>query len=118
MLKTRITQLLGIDRPIVLAPMVKMSGGRLAAAVSLAGGLGTFGGANAAKNTNPEYIREQVVYIRSQTDKPFGAGFQTQHINTAPQNFDTVLKEEVPVILLSFAEPRPWLGRAISYSAN
>ena len=112
MLKTRITELLGIDRPIISAPMVKMSGGRLAAAVSLAGGLGTFGCANALKNTDPEYIREQIAYIRSQTDNPFGVGFQTQHIAAAPENFDTVLEEEVPVILFSFSDPRPWLGRA------
>ena len=112
MLKTRITELLGIDRPIISAPMVRMSGGRLAAAVSSAGGLGTFGCANALKNTDPEYIREQIAYIRSQTDNPFGVGFQTQHIAAAPENFDTVLEEEVPVILFSFADPRPWLGRA------
>ncbi|MCH8296751.1 MAG: nitronate monooxygenase [Chloroflexi bacterium] len=112
MLKTRITELLGIDRPIISAPMIKSSGGRLAAAVSLAGGLGTFGCVGAAKNTDPEYIREQIGYIRSQTDKPFGAGFLTQHIAAAPENFDTVLEEEVPVILFSFADPRPWLSRA------
>ena len=112
MLKTRITELFGIKRPVISAPMVKMSGGRLAAAVSSAGGLGTFGCANALKNTDPEYIREQIAYIRSQTDKPFGAGFQTGHIAPAPENFDTVLEEEVPVILFSFADPRPWLSRA------
>lgn len=118
MLKTRITELLGIDRPIISAPMIKSSGGRLAAAVSLAGGLGTFGCVGAAKNTDPEYIREQIGYIRSQTDKPFGAGFLTQHIAAAPQNFDTVLEEEIPVILFSFADPRPWLSRAIESGAK
>ena len=112
MLKTRITELLGIDRPIISAPMIRSSGGRLAAAVSLAGGLGTFGCVGAAKNTDPEYIREQIGYIRSQTDKPFGAGFLTQHIAASPQNFDTVLEEQIPVILFSFADPRPWLSRA------
>ena len=112
MLKTRITDLLGIDYPIISAPMIRSSGGRLAAAVSTAGGLGTFGCVNAAKTTGPDYIREQIVHIRSQTDKPFGAGFLTQHIAASPQNFDTVLEEEVPVILLSFADPRPWLSRA------
>ena len=112
MLNTRITELLGIDRPIISAPMVKMSGGRLAAAVSSAGGLGTFGCVNAANTTGPEYIREQIGFIRSQTDKPFGAGFITQHIAAAPQNFEAVLEEEVPVILFSFADPRPWLSLA------
>ena len=81
MLKTRITELLGIHYPIISAPMVKMSGGRLAAAVSATGGLGTFGCVNAANNTGPEYIREQIGHIRLQTDKPFSAGFITQVIH-------------------------------------
>ena len=97
MLKTRVTELLGIRYPIISAPMVRMSGGRLACAVSSAGGLGTFGCVNAAKTTEPAYVREQINYIRSQTDKPFGVGFITQHIPAAPQNFETVLEEEVPV---------------------
>lgn len=112
MLKTRITELLGIRYPIISAPMVRMSGGRLAAAVSSAGGLGTFGCVNAANTTGPDYIREQINHIRSQTDNPFGAGFITQHIPRAPLNFEAVLEQEVPVILFSFADPRPWLSRA------
>ncbi|MCI0799500.1 MAG: nitronate monooxygenase [Chloroflexi bacterium] len=112
MLKTRITERLGIQYPVISAPMAQMSGGRLAAAVSSAGGLGTFGCANAANTIGPDYIRQQIDHIRSQTDKPFGAGFLTQHIARAPQNFETVLEQNVPVILFSFADPTPWLGRA------
>ena len=90
-----------------------MSGGTLAAAVSSAGGLGTFGAASAAVgSTGPGYIREQIQHIRSQTDKPFGVGFITHHLPDAPQNFDVVVEEKVPVILFSFADPRPWLSRA------
>ncbi len=91
MLKTRITEMLGLDYPIISAPMIRSSGGRLAAAVSTAGGLGTFGCVDAANTTGPDYIREQIAHIRSKTDRPFGAGFITQHIAAAPQNFDTVL---------------------------
>jgi nitronate monooxygenase len=112
MLKTRITELLGIRYPIISAPMARMSGGRLAAAVSSAGGLGTFGGVTSATATGPDYIREQISYIRSQTDRPFGVGFITHFIPLSPQNFDTVLEENVPVILFSFDDPRPWLSRA------
>lgn len=43
-LKTRLTERLGIEHPILLAPMGVMAGGRLAAAVSNAGGLGIIGG--------------------------------------------------------------------------
>ena len=43
-LKTRLTEKLGIKHPILLAPMNVMAGGKLAAAVSDAGGLGLIGG--------------------------------------------------------------------------
>jgi nitronate monooxygenase len=112
MLKTRLTALLGIRYPIISAPMVRMSGGHLAAAVSAAGGLGTFGGITPATPTGPDYVREQLRYVRSQTDQPFGVGFITQFLPLAPQNFDTVLEEKVPVVLFSFADPRPWVQRA------
>ena len=112
MLQTRLTALLGIRCPIISAPMARMSGGHLAAAISTAGGLGTFGGVTTAIPTGPDYIREQIRYIRSQTDQPFGVGFITQFLPLAPQNFETVLEEKVPVVLFSFADPRPWVRRA------
>ncbi|WP_459988568.1 nitronate monooxygenase, partial [Mycobacterium avium] len=43
-LPTRLTDLFGIEQPILLAPMALVSGGRLAAAVTRAGGLGLIGG--------------------------------------------------------------------------
>ena len=112
MLKTRFTERLGIQYPIISAPMQRMSGGRLAAAVSSAGGLGTFGCVGPPGTISPDYIREQIHYIRSQTDKPFGAGFITLRIAASPQNFEIVLEQQVPVILFSFADPTPWLSRA------
>jgi nitronate monooxygenase len=112
MLKTRITELFGITHPIISAPMVRYSGGSLAAAVSSAGGLGTFGAASPANPVGPDYVREQIRHIRSRTDQPFGVGFITHCIPVSPQNFEVVLEEEVPVVLFSFADPRPWLDRA------
>ena len=67
MLHTRFTDLLGLDFPVMSAPMSNHSGGKLAAAVSAAGGLGTFGGTN---DLGPEWLREQISHIRSQTDRP------------------------------------------------
>ena len=109
MLRTRFTDLLGLDYPIMSAPMSNHSGGTLAAAVSLAGGLGTFGGSN---SFGPGWFREQIGYIRSQTDRPFGVGFITQLIEIAPENFEIALEERPPVVIFSFADPHPWLGRA------
>jgi nitronate monooxygenase len=92
--------------------MAQMSGGDLAGAVSKAGGLGTFGAVLSKPAPIPiSYIKEHLAKIRAVTDRPFGVGFITQYIEGSPENFDFVLSEEVPVILLSFADPRPWLGR-------
>ena len=112
MLMTRITRLLGLRYPIISAPMARHSGGSLAAAVASAGGLGTFGAVSPATPIGPDYVREQIRAIRSQTDLPFGVGFITHCIPAAPENFEVVLEERVPVILFSFANPEPWLGRA------
>ena len=109
MLHTRFTDLLNITLPVMSAPMSNHSGGRLAAAVSQAGGLGTFGGSN---DFGPDWMREQIAYIRAQTDRPFGIGFITQLIEDRPENFEIALEEKVPVIVFSFSDPQPWLGRA------
>ena len=109
MLRTKITELFGVVCPIMSSPMTNHSGGRLAAAVSQAGGLGSFGGINPA---GPDWVREQIRYIRSQTDKPFGVGFITQFIPDSLQSFEAALDERAPVIAFSFADPQPWLARA------
>ena len=91
------------------APMSNHSGGRLAAAVSTTGGLGTFGGTN---DFGPDWLRQQISLIRSLTDRPFGVGFITQLIETDPTNFEIVLEEKVPAIVFSFTDPEPWLSQA------
>ena len=114
MLRTRFTDLLGLSYPVMSAPMSNHSGGRLAAAVSQAGGLGTFGGSN---DFGPDWMREQIAYIRSQTKRPFGVGFITQLIEDDPTNFEIALEAKVPVIVFSFTDPEPWLGMAKSAGA-
>ena len=109
MLHTRFTDLLNLDHPVMSAPMSNHSGGRLAAAVSLAGGLGTFGGTN---DLGAEWLREQIAYIRSQTGRPFGVGFITQLIEYNTTNIEIALEERVPVFIFSFADPDPWVRRA------
>jgi nitronate monooxygenase len=108
-LKTKVTEWFGIQYPVMSAPMSLHSGGRLAAAVSQAGGLGLFGGTNP---TGPDWVREQIRYVRSQTNGPFGVGFITHLIPVFPENFEVALEERVPVVTFSFAGPHPWLSRA------
>ena len=109
MLRTRFTELLGLDYPVMSAPMSNHSGGQLAAAVSLAGGLGTFGGTN---DFGPEWLREQIAHVRSQTGRPFGVGFITQLIEYNTTNIEIALEEQAPVFIFSFADPSPWVRRA------
>lgn len=68
MIKTRFTDLMGIDHPIALAGMGGHTSPELVAAVSNAGGLGIYG----ASSDTPERLAEQVAAIRQKTQKPFG----------------------------------------------
>src|SRR6267378_3800538 len=68
MIKTRLTDLLGIRHPIVLGGMSGATTAELVAAVSGAGGLGTLG----VSSMSPEDIRAAVEKIRLLTDRPFG----------------------------------------------
>ncbi|MBT8223424.1 MAG: nitronate monooxygenase, partial [Eudoraea sp.] len=67
-MQNRVTQLFGIDYPIIQAGMIWASGWRLASAVSNAGGLGLLG----AGSMYPEVLREHIQKCQQATDKPFG----------------------------------------------
>lgn len=110
-MRTRLTDLLGIARPIVSAPLARMSGGSLAAAVSAAGGLGTFGAVARSMRITTSYISRQLELL-SETEQPFGVGFLTHNIQHSPENFEHVLDADVPVLLFSFADPTEWVSRA------
>src|SRR3954468_3810865 len=105
MLYTRICDLLGIEHPILSAPMAGTAGADLAAAVSAAGGLGIIGATRLA----PDTLRAQIRSVRERTDRPFGVGF----ISSAPDTANLMavaLEERVPVITHSFADPTPYVG--------
>jgi len=96
--------------------MAMHSGGKLAAAVSTAGGLGSFGGIHRSKGS--DWLRGEIAAIRSQTQQPFAIGFITSFLPMFTQHFDTVLEERVPVIALSFGSPQPWLDKAKASGAK
>jgi nitronate monooxygenase len=109
MLKTRLTEMYGLRYPIVGAAMANHSGANLAAAVSQAGGLGAFGGISAR---GPDWVRDEIRTIRSRTDKSFLVGFITAFIDGFAANFEGCLEERVPLIMLSFGDPRPYAEKA------
>ena len=67
-MKTRVTELLGVEKPIIQGGMAWVAESHLAAAVSNAGGFGIIGAANAPAEVVRNYIRE----AKEMTDKPFG----------------------------------------------
>jgi nitronate monooxygenase len=110
MLKTRLTEMFGLTRPIVLAPLGGGStSGHLASAVDASGGLGLFGGIYSA---GPPWIREQIRLMRARTKKPFGVGFITEQIPHRVENFRACLEERVPIFAFSFGDPTSYVAEA------
>lgn len=108
MIHTRICEILGIEHPIISAPMSGTATANLAAAVSMAGGLGMIG---AWPAKGPSWLREQIRSVREKTEHPFGVGF----VSSAPHLDELVqvaIEERVPVISHSFADPTPYIFAA------
>jgi len=103
MITTRFTRMFGLDYPLMSAPMAMHSGGRLAAAVSKAGALGSFGGVHQTKGA--DWLTAEAEYIRSQTDRPFGIGFISAFVPMFAQLFDAALGAKPDVIAFSFGDP-------------
>jgi enoyl-[acyl-carrier protein] reductase II len=104
--KTRITELFGIEHPIVLSGMSWISVPKMVAAVSNAGGLGIL----ATGPLDAEQTRRAVREIRRLTDRPFGAN-ATLLFPGAAENAKVLLEEKVPVI--NFALGRgDWIVKA------
>jgi nitronate monooxygenase len=106
-LRTDLTDKLGIRHPILLAPMDVVAGGRLTAAVSLAGGFGILGG---GYGNRPWLERELAVLKRLLEDAPapFGVGFITWSLAKQPELLDLALQARPRAIMLSFGDPRPF----------
>jgi nitronate monooxygenase len=116
MITTRLTRMFGLRYPIASAPMAMHSGGTLAAAVSSAGALGSFGGLHPQKG--PDWLRGEIASIRKATPAPFAIGFITEFIPAMPALFDAALEAKPPAVALSFGSPEPWLSRAKAAGAR
>ena len=99
--QNRVTQLLGIQHPVLLAPMDLIAGGKLAAAVSQAGGLGLLGGGYGDGDwLSREWDRAGNARI--------GCGFITWSLAKNPQLLDKALERQPAAVMLSFGDPRPF----------
>ncbi len=79
--KTRVTEMLGIEHPIVQGGMQNVGYAELASAVSNAGGLGTL---TALTQPNPDALRDEIERCRSMTDKPFAVNVTVLPAVTPP----------------------------------
>lgn len=102
-MKTRVTELLGIDYPIIQAGMIWCSGWELASAVSNAGGLGIIG----AGSMYPEILRQQIQKCKAATSKPFGVNVPLLYPNIE-EHMQTIVNENVPVVFTSAGYPSTW----------
>ena len=102
-MKNRITELFGIDYPIVQAGMVWTSGWRLASAVSNAGALGLIGSAS----MYPDVLREHIRKCRSATDKPFGVNIPLLYADVE-KHMQIVMEEGIKIIFTSAGNPKTW----------
>lgn len=98
--KTRLTERFGIPHPIISAPMAFAAGGRLASAVSAAGGLGLIGGGYGDR----AWLEEQFGLV---TPGAVGCGFITWSLRRAPELLDLALEHRPRAIFLSFGNPAP-----------
>ena len=92
-MKTALTDLLGIEHPVLCPGMSWISNAELVSAVSEAGGLGIL----ATGPLQPFETREAIQTIRKQTDRPFGVGV-TLMMPGAAENAKVALEEEAPVV--------------------
>ena len=101
MIDTRLTEGFGLRHPIVLAPMGGVAGGRLAAAVSNAGGLGLVGGGYG----DAEWVAREIALAKDATSSPWGIGFITWSMR--PEVLAMALEQRPRAVMLSFGDPRP-----------
>lgn len=103
--KTRITELFGIEKPIIQGGMIWCSNWQLAAAVSNAGGLGLIG----AGSMYPDVLREHIQKCKAATSKPFGVNVPLLYPDIE-QLMNIIVEEGVKIVFTSAGNPKTWTG--------
>jgi NAD(P)H-dependent flavin oxidoreductase YrpB (nitropropane dioxygenase family) len=109
MFKTRLTELLGVKYPIIGGAMAYLSGGKLAAAVSNAGGFGLISSVTFSR----EELQNEIRICRKLTKKPFGVNIALIHRDPRKieQDMDVVIAEGVRVIETAALNPEHYVER-------
>jgi enoyl-[acyl-carrier protein] reductase II len=103
MFSNRITELFGIQYPIIQAGMVWTSGWKLASAVSNAGGLGLIG----SGSMYPDVLREHIQKCKAATSNPFGVNVPLLYPDI-DKHIQIIIDEKVPIVFTSAGNPKTW----------
>ena len=102
-IRTRLTDMLGVEHPVMLAGMGGVSYAELVAAVSEAGGFGTLGMAG----TSPAFIRAQMRRVKELTPKPFGVDLLAAQPETLTASVDVIIEEGAKAFVAGLGVPTP-----------
>lgn len=102
-MKTQITELLGIEYPIIQAGMVWVSGWKLASAVSNCGGLGLIG----SGSMKPDLLKEHITKCKIATSKPFGVNIPLLR-GDADELVKVTVEEGVKIVFTSAGHPKKY----------
>ncbi len=101
-MRTRLTELLDIEFPIMLAGMGGISYSKLVAAVSEAGGIGTFG----AAPMRPGQLDEEIAMVKELTSKPFGVDLLTAIPSQLERDVQSIIKGGAKIFVAGLGVPR------------
>lgn len=102
-MQNRVTQLLGIQYPVIQAGMIWCSGWELAAAVSNAGGLGIIG----SGSMYPDILLEHIRKYKAASNKPFAVNIPLIYPQVE-DHINIILEEKVPIVFSSAGNPKTW----------
>ena len=100
-----VTQLFNIEKPIIQAGMIWVSGWKLASAVSNAGALGMIGSGSMYPNVLEEHIRK----CKAATDKPFAVNVPLLYPNIE-KHIQIIIDHKVPIVFTSAGNPKTYTG--------
>ena len=102
-MKNRVTELFGIEYPIIQAGMIWCSGWQLASAVSNAGGLGIIG----SGSMYPDVLKEHIRKCKAATQRPFAVNVPMLY-PSLEEHMETIIAEKVPIVFTSAGNPTTW----------
>lgn len=110
MSKNRITELFGIEYPLIQAGMIWASGWKLASAVSNAGGLGIIG----AGSMYPDILKEHLQKCKKTSSKPFAVNVPMLYPDL-DEIMKIIIDEKVPIVFTSAGNPKIWTSHLKSH---